>query len=369
MNLATDRRTAKSSSAGATLEVRRLTKRFGAFPSVNEVSWTAEAGEFIALLGSSGCGKSTSLLMIAGLLMPTSGEVLIGGSDVTTLPPERRNIGMVFQDYALFPHMSVLENVAFGLRMRRPSRADAAVLAERALERVGLAGLGGRTPAALSGGQRQRVALARALVYEPPVLLMDEPLGALDKQLREQMQHELRKLHRELGVTIIYVTHDQREALTMADRIAVMRAGRIEQIGTPPAVFSRPETRFVASFLGDCCFLRPTKVEAVGETSWHVHFGEWALPVRGPRALPNEPEVAIRPHEIRICAPDDAGSAVLPVTLLDVVFEGETFEYLVVTRDGQNLSVRVPAREHHDTERSPGAEMFISWPPDAAWLV
>jgi ABC-type Fe3+/spermidine/putrescine transport system ATPase subunit len=351
---------------GASLEVRGLVKRYGDVVSVDNVSWRAEPGEFIALLGSSGCGKSTSLLMIAGLIEPTAGDVLIDGVAVTALPPERRNIGMVFQDYALFPHLSLRDNVAFGLRMRGIDRRDAARRADKTLDLVGLGGLGSRRPGALSGGQRQRVALARALVYEPPVLLMDEPLGALDKQLREQMQHELRRLHRELGLTILYVTHDQREALTMADRLAVMRAGRIEQIGTPAEVFARPTTRFVASFIGDCSFLKFGAALAVGAGLWRVDIAGWEGVVRGPNQLEGTSELAIRPHDVRLAV---AGEPGLQATVVDAVFEGETYEYILATVDGQAIAARISAAAHDRTPRAPGDLVSLTWAIDTAWLV
>src|SRR5713226_4877609 len=234
----------------ADVRLQNLSKQYHRTTAVDDVSLTIEPGSMVALLGPSGCGKTTCLRMIAGLVSPTSGDILVNGGRVTRVPVHRRNIGMLFQNYALFPHMTVRENIAFGLEMRGIGKADAARRVSHALDLVRLADFGGRLPSQLSGGQKQRVALARALVIEPAVLLLDEPLGALDKGLRESMQVELRALQRRLGVTTVMVTHDQDEALTMADRIVVMREGRLEQVGTATDIYQRPASRFVATFLG-----------------------------------------------------------------------------------------------------------------------
>ena len=233
------------------LELRRVTKTYGTTAAVDGISVELSRGEFLSFLGPSGSGKTTTLQMIAGLVDPTSGEILLNGLPLNPLPPYRRNIGVVFQNYALFPHMTVEKNIAFPLEMRRISRVEIEQRLARVLSMVGLSGLGSRLPSQLSGGQQQRVALARAMVFEPPLLLMDEPLGALDKKLREQMQLEIKQLHRNLGMSIIYVTHDQEEALTMSSRIAVFNSGRIEQIGTPSDLYEHPRTRFVANFIGE----------------------------------------------------------------------------------------------------------------------
>ena len=237
-------------SAGSSLELRDLAKRYAAVAAVKNLSLQVEPGEFVSLLGPSGSGKTTTLMLIAGFIEPDRGHVLLDGVDITTLPPHRRNIGTVYQNYALFPHMSVAKNVAFPLEMRGLAREEIRRLVSRALDMVQLADRGGHYPRQLSGGQQQRVALARALVFEPPLLLMDEPLGALDKKLRGEMQHEIKSIQRRLGITTIYVTHDQEEALSMSDRVVVMRGGRIEQAASPTALYDRPANGFVAEFIG-----------------------------------------------------------------------------------------------------------------------
>jgi putative spermidine/putrescine transport system ATP-binding protein len=234
----------------AFIAVENLTKRYGRQTAVDGISFSVPEGEFLTLLGPSGCGKTTTLRCIAGFSHPDGGELRIGGRNMTGMPTYRRNLGMVFQNYALFPHLSVFENVAFGLRIRSVGRAEAKARVERELDTVRLAGLGERYPKQLSGGQQQRVALARALVYEPRVLLLDEPLSNLDAKLRVEMRAEIRQLQQQLGITALYVTHDQEEALSVSDRIMVMSQGRIEQLSTPWELYNRPQTRFVATFVG-----------------------------------------------------------------------------------------------------------------------
>ena len=236
------------------IEIRRLQKSFGAVQAVRECSLEILQGEFVALLGPSGCGKTSLLRLIGGFLTPDEGSIVIGGKDVARLPPFRRNIGFVFQSYALFPHLTVEQNLAFGLKMRGTYRSGGRERIHQCLEMVKLSGMEARMPYQLSGGQQQRVALARALVIKPDLLLLDEPLGALDRKLREEMQLELKALQRSVGITTLFVTHDQDEALTMADRVIVMNAGRIEQIGSPAEIYENPLTRFVAEFIGSSNF-------------------------------------------------------------------------------------------------------------------
>src|SRR5271170_5936111 len=240
---------------GASVALAGLEKSNGRVTAVAGVSLDVHSGEFLTLLGPSGSGKTTTLMMIAGFETPTSGDIAIDGTSVIAMPPYRRNIGMVFQNYALFPHLTVAENIGFPLKQRGVAKAERAKLLGEALELVHLPGYGARYPRQLSGGQQQRVALARAIVFKPRLLLMDEPLGALDKQLRENLQLEMRRLHADLGITFIYVTHDQEEALTMSDRIAVMNEGQVAQLGRPEELYDRPTNRFVASFIGESNFM------------------------------------------------------------------------------------------------------------------
>src|SRR5258707_12039868 len=291
----------------AAIKLEDVTKIFdGKVVAVDGVTLYIAAGEFFALLGPSGCGKTTSLRMIAGFEMPDSGRVHVGGQDITDLPVHRRDMGMVFQNYALFPHRTVAENVAFGLRMRGIEKDTIARKVKRALAMVELSGMEDRRPGQLSGGQQQRVALARAIVIEPRVLLCDEPLGALDKKLRQQMQFELKQLQRKLGLTMVFVTHDQEEALAMSDRIAVMNAGKVEQIGTPSDVYDRPSTRFVADFIGDTNLFRG---EVIRDDGKYVLQVDRALSID----LAEDPgttgplSIALRPEKIVLAAPTGHG--------------------------------------------------------------
>jgi putative spermidine/putrescine transport system ATP-binding protein len=313
----------------ATVRLERLSKSFdGITRAVDGVDLTIEPGEFFALLGPSGCGKTTTLRMIAGFETPDEGRIHVGGADVTDVPVHRRNLGMIFQSFALFPHRTVAENVAFGLRMRGLPRREIAEAVARALRQVALAGYEARRPAQLSGGEQQRVALARALVVRPPVLLCDEPLGALDRKLRQSMQFELKGLQKGLGVTLIFVTHDQEEAMAMADRIAVMHAGRIEQAGTPAEMYSRPRTRFVADFIGEI----------------NLFAGEWrdgAFCLASGTKLPADGAgraglgtIAVRPERMRFVPADDA---VLSGTIESANFLGGHVLYRVAAGDKKLL--------------------------------
>src|ERR1700722_11537999 len=265
-------RSGSSRQAGAPVALRHIVKTFDNYRAIDDLSLDIEPGEFITFLGPSGSGKSTTLMMIAGFEQPTSGDILIGGSVVTPTPAYRRNIGMVFQNYALVPHLTVAENIGFALKQRGLAKPEVREHVRRMLDLIQLSGYEARFPQQLSGGQQQRVAIARAIVFNPPVLLMDEPLSALDKQLREGLQLEIKRLHERLGITFIYVTHDQREALVMCDRIAVMNNGRIEQLGSPGDLYDRPANRFVASFVGESNFLEG-RVESVEENKLLVGLG------------------------------------------------------------------------------------------------
>lgn len=287
-------------SAAAHLVLDRLEKRFGDGPAaVQSLSIEVGHGELLGLLGPSGCGKTTTLRMIGGLMPASSGRIIVGGADVTALPPYRRNMGVVFQNYALFPHMTVAENLAFGLEMRRVGRAEREARVRGALDLVRLGSFAGRRPRELSGGQQQRVALARALVIEPSILLLDEPLSNLDANLREEMRTEIRDIQQRLGITTVFVTHDQTEALAACDRIAVMRAGQLEQLGTPFEVYERPASAFVAGFVG-----RINHVSGVKRPDGGVMLGD-AMLRSPPSSVPAGPvELMIRPHRIGISGSD-----------------------------------------------------------------
>jgi putative spermidine/putrescine transport system ATP-binding protein len=294
----------------------------------------------LALLGPSGCGKTTCLRMIAGLVQPTGGEIFVDGRPITNVPIHRRNIGMLFQNYALFPHMTVAENVAFGLEARRIPRASAAARVADALQLVQLAGYGDRLPAQLSGGQQQRVALARCLVVEPALLLLDEPLGALDKSLRESMQVELRALQQRLGITAIMVTHDQDEALTIADRVAIMRAGRLEQVGAPTEVYQAPASRFVAGFIGVSNFFRGRVERREGASARVVTSGGAALTVQDCPAGSDEVLVALRPEAVTVSPAntprgDDSNSVAGIVE--QVIYRGFVSHTYLRLGDGETL--------------------------------
>jgi putative spermidine/putrescine transport system ATP-binding protein len=294
---------AAGQKTGQLLELRRLEKRYGDHKAVADLSLRVEPGEFVTLLGESGSGKTTTLNMIAGFLRPTEGEILMGEVPITSIPAHRRNIGMVFQHYALFPHMTAFDNVAFPLNQRKLARRDIRVRVDEALRLVGLADHGRHYPDQLSGGQQQRVALARAIVYRPPVLLMDEPLGALDRNLREFLQREIRRLQQELGITVVYVTHDQDEALTMSDRIGIMRNGRLEQLGTGQELYEEPNSLFVARFLGASnCF--DGRIERVaGQPT--VVCGEFRFAVNGakPKEEGKPGTLLIRPERLQLGDP------------------------------------------------------------------
>ena len=341
------------SSAAASIEARTarpavrlsgIRKRFGSVVAADGVDLEIAAGEFFTMLGPSGSGKTTLLRMIAGFERPDEGIVELAGVDVTRDPPYLRNVNTVFQDYALFPHMTVLQNVEYGLRVRKVARPERRRKGEAALDMVRLSGLGERKPVQLSGGQRQRVALARAIVNEPEVLLLDEPLGALDLKLRQEMQIELKRIQREVGITFVYVTHDQEEALTMSDRVAVMDLGRIEQLGTPVDVYERPATEFVAGFIGVSNLL-----ERDGR------------------------RITVRPEKVQLLAVGDApppDSHVEAGVITDVVYLGVVTRY-VVTLDvgGQLVAVRQNLESAADALESQGQRVQVAWRNNQAYEI
>jgi putative spermidine/putrescine transport system ATP-binding protein len=342
------------------LALEGVSKSYGAQIAVDSLDLTLRAGEFLTLLGPSGSGKTTTLMMVAGLQQPDSGTIRLNGASVADLPPYRRDIGMVFQHYALFPHMTVRRNVGFPLEMRRLPKREIAKLVDEALELVRLPGLGDRLPKELSGGQQQRVALARALVYRPALLLMDEPLGALDRKLREQLQLEIKRVHRERGISVLYVTHDQEEALTMSDRIAVFDQGRIQQIGTPEELYDRPRTRFVASFIGDTNLIAgQVGAAADGTCTVETPAGRVKASVGQPIAAGTSVVVAVRPERM-VLAADGEG---LAGVVTDVIFVGTARKYAVRLTDGTECFVLRQVGQ--PPIAGAGASVKLSW--DAAY--
>jgi len=327
-----------ASASALDIHVRQVTKSYGAIVVLDRVDLHVQAGEFLTLLGPSGSGKTTLLMVLAGFTRPDSGSILFGSEEVIRLAPQKRDLGMVFQNYALFPHMNVAGNIAFPLRLRKVGAAEIAKRVEAALEMVQLGGYGTRGIHELSGGQRQRVALARALVFEPRIILMDEPLSALDKQLRELMQLELRRLHEKLGTTTIYVTHDQREALTMSDRIAVINKGKLAQLDSPRHIYSKPNSRFVAEFIGESTFLNVAASGGVCRYRDTVIKAD-AAPVREGRCL-----LMIRPEQVQIV--DGAASDNMNCfsgRIVGRVFQGDTLRIDVDLGGGEAITLRVPA--------------------------
>ncbi len=347
------------------LSIRRIEKTYGKLVAVENVSLDVAKGEFITFLGPSGSGKSTTLHAIAGFLDPTGGDVLLNGRSLLQVPPNKRNIGMVFQRYTLFPHLSVAENVAFPLRVRRRSKAATEEKVAAMLKLVRLEKMADRMPAQLSGGQQQRVALARALAYDPPLLLMDEPLSALDKKLREEIQLEIKRIHNETGVTILYVTHDQDEALRMSDRIALFNSGRIEQLSTGRDLYEDPASHFVAGFLGNSNFLAG-KVSR-SDRSIVLPDGTMLtgcpLDKVGPRQ--DEVEVMIRPDRFRLHEGGDPAPK-LCGTITDMTYLGEYTQIAVRTRWGSALSVRLQPAEGAATAFMRGAPITLSCAPSDA---
>jgi putative spermidine/putrescine transport system ATP-binding protein len=358
--------------AGRHVDVRHIWKAYtpGNFV-VRDVTFTLQPGEFLTLLGPSGSGKTSTLMMVAGFETPSEGEIHVDGKDVANLPPERRNFGVVFQGYALFPHMSVLDNVEFPLRMKRVARQQRRRRATDMLERVGLADLAARRPRELSGGQQQRVALARALVFEPDALLLDEPLGALDRRLREQLQLEIKEIQRRVGISILFVTHDQDEAMMMSDRIAVMDHGEIAQIGSPSDVYLHPDTSFVASFLGETNLI-PVKFQGIENGQAVVRYdngmhGRARMPRTGSLPKPGAAAlVSLRPERIRLLSTGASAEQITDGTLISHTFLGRHARS-VVAAIGQTLAVSstdVPAAAIAE-----GSSVRLGWSYDDAQLL
>lgn len=332
---------------GADIEISGLTKTYGDFTALRNVDLTMRPGEFVAVLGSSGSGKSTLLMALAGFIQPDSGSIRVRGREVLGDPANMRGFGVVFQNYALFPHMSVFENVSFPLRLRKVGKAEMVRRTEQALETVKLGGYGDRAISALSGGQRQRVALARAIIYEPQVLLMDEPLSALDKSLREEMQIEIRELHEKLHITTLYVTHDQREALTMADRIAVMSKGEIKQIGTPERIYRAPSSEFVARFLGEAVVFARGDAERI---------------LSGLPAAPADhlDLVMIRGEDFRLEPVAGEDCCRTTATVVTVVFQGDSWLVKLTAPNGRPFDVRIQrADARHVAALASGAQVTL----------
>jgi len=352
------------------VRLEAVSKRFGEHTAVETVTLAIAAGEFFSLLGPSGCGKTTTLRIVAGFETPSAGSVFLNEVEITERPAHLRKIGMVFQHYALFPHLSVFENIAFPLRLRRTEGGDMRQRVSHALEMVRLPGLAGRMPAQLSGGQQQRVALARALVFHPSVVLLDEPLGALDLKLRKAMQLELKTLQREIGLTFVYVTHDQEEALTMSDRMAVMDRGRVLQVGDPRSIYERPASRFVADFIGVSNFL-PGRVREVGVEAT-IELDGGAVVRAGPEQLTvgQTVTIAVRPERTRLAgAPGEATVGpegrwnVLPGVIRELIYTGSDTQYFVELGPAGVVMVRVP----NDTppegrhQARPGERVWVRW--------
>jgi putative spermidine/putrescine transport system ATP-binding protein len=341
------------------LAIRGFRKSFGDFTAVSEVNLDIPKGEFLTFLGPSGSGKSTTLYAIAGFEEPSAGDLLIEGKTILDTPPHRRNIGMVFQRYTLFPHLTVFENVAFPLRVRKRSEADVKAKVEEMLALVRLEQFAARLPAQLSGGQQQRVALARALAYDPPVLLMDEPLSALDKKLREELQVEIRRIHQETGVTILYVTHDQEEALRLSDRIAVFNHGRIEQVGTGKQLYRNPATRFVAGFIGDSNFLKVAEATVSGgKANVTLPDGTAIAGIQVHAEAAKDKTIMVRPQALHLARD---GEPRLSTRVKDVTFLCDTTSVLLEAGWGQQFWMRGDGAPLAAV--APGQKIAVSWHP------
>jgi spermidine/putrescine transport system ATP-binding protein len=354
-------------AANVAIELVGVSKEFvsqkDTVAAVDHIDLTIEEGEFFSMLGPSGCGKTTTLRMIAGFEEPTSGKVLLYGTDVTRTPPNRRDVNMVFQNYALFPHMTVAENISFGLERKGVAKAETRTRVGEMLDLVELTGRDRRRPKELSGGQQQRVALARALINRPRALLLDEPLGALDLKLRQTMQIELKSIQREVGITFVYVTHDQSEALTMSDRLAVMRDGKIEQLGPPRELYEQPATRFVAGFIGTSNILHGT-VDSVTSDGAVVHTGadeSVVIPLRDAAVAGQSIAATVRPEKMTMALERPSSGAALRARISEVVYLGTSTNYSVATALGELVVFQLNAGEDLIAPQR-GAEVWVGWP-------
>nr|WP_100961532.1 ABC transporter ATP-binding protein [Bosea sp. FBZP-16] len=348
------------------IEISGLRKDYGSVVALHDTELSVPTGEFLTLLGPSGSGKTTLLNLIAGMASPTRGRIVINGRDVTEVPAEKRGLGMVFQNYALMPHMTVSENIAFPLEIRKVPRAEIRRRVAEVLDLVRLPHVGDRKPKELSGGQQQRISIARCIVYKPDLILMDEPLGALDKKLREQMQLEIRRIHKELGITMLYVTHDQEEALNMSDRIMLMNAGRVEQIGTPDQLYFAPRTQFAADFIGASTLLDATVAET-GEPALLRLSASESCRVRLHSAAPvgTVGKLLLRPEALRLVQNGQvtAGHNVLHGHLDNTLVTGATSKHFVTLDNGATLAIQ-ELTDPSTTRLEPGLRMQVSWPPE-----
>lgn len=348
----------------AMVELQEISKVFGTYVALRDVNFGIREGEFMTFLGPSGCGKTTCLRLISGFDTPTSGRVLIGGRDVTDDPPYRRDVNQVFQSYALFPHLTIYENIAFGLRMKKVPPAEIKARVDRVVEMTALGAMVDRKPAQMSGGQRQRVALARAIVCEPKVLLLDEPLSALDAKLRTQMRVELKQLQKRLGITFVFVTHDQEEALTMSDRVAVINAGQVEQIGTVNEIYYRPATRFVATFIGETNIVEADVLHKTGDhVLCRLEGGLELLVPERPAPAGSKILLSLRPEKIRLHRESPGGLNVFPARISAEVFKGAVDDLTIVAPGGLELSALLANADQEELAFHEGESVFARIQP------
>ncbi len=345
--------------------LKGIEKSYSGFQALRDINLTVAGGEFLTLLGASGSGKTTLLNVVAGMIAPDRGSVIIGDRDVTPVPPRQRGLGMVFQSYALVPHMSVFDNIAFPLRIRRMSTQEIKERVGKILDIVQLGHIAQRKPRELSGGQQQRVAIARCLVYEPPVILMDEPLGALDKKLREQLQQEIRRIHQDMGVTILYVTHDQEEALYLSDRICLMRNGMIEQLGSPRELYFKPSNAFVADFIGESNLLR-CQAEGQGRVKLAASGQSVVVAGTADQSVGSDGRLMIRPDKVKMLAGGESAPNEISGVVEEIAFVGETLRYSVRSSD-EIITVKMPAA--NAAGLTAGTEIRLGWQPEDGLLL